>query len=136
MKLTIRPKRSRVTVCRRLVQWESGRADDRYRLVFSGKKAVARVQVGDGDKETEKYTVKLDATVTPNQIDFTKKEGDEKEVRQGICKVEGDKLTLCVQTDDDRPRPTEFESKADDGRILVVLKRAKKKPKERKDREE
>jgi len=45
---------------------------------------------------------------------------------QGIYKVDGGRLTLCLCMDRDSPRPTRFSAEAGEPFTLVVLKRAKK----------
>jgi uncharacterized protein (TIGR03067 family) len=47
------------------------------------------------------------------------------EVDEGIYKLTGDTLTICIYQGNGKKRPTEFESKDEDTRV-AVFKRAKK----------
>ena len=55
-----------------------------------------------------------------NQIDLIPEGG--KPPMQGIFELKGDQLTLCVG----KPRPTDFQSKEDDGKVVYILKKVKK----------
>jgi uncharacterized protein (TIGR03067 family) len=49
------------------------------------------------------------------------------EVHEGIYKIAGDTLTICIHEGKDKQRPTRFEATAEQpNTILVVLKRVKK----------
>lgn len=65
-------------------------------------------------------TYKLDPTKDPKAIDLTHTLGKEQgKVRLGIYLLDGDDLKMCV----DDERPTEFATRPESGRALIVLKR-------------
>ena len=72
-------------------------------------------------------TVRIDATTTPGQIEFTKLRGGADEltgVRQpGIFRIDGDELTIVVSGKPGTPRPTAFAS-AGEGVSLQKYRRA------------
>lgn len=43
---------------------------------------------------------------------------------QGICEIEGETMKLCL-SQEDGPRPTDFASKKDSKRVLIILNRQK-----------
>ncbi len=79
--------------------------------------------------EVEKYgkaTIKIDPTTTPKIVDFTISQGDEKGTSfEGIYDLDKDELKICLKPFG-KERPAKFESKADSGDVLIVLKREKK----------
>jgi len=78
-----------------------------------------------GDELLFESTYKLDATKSPWQIDIIGTEGENKgKAAQGICRLEGDTLTLCY-TMPSKDRPKQFESKAGSEATLTVWKRTK-----------
>src|SRR5262249_36951339 len=84
-------------------------------IVFrEGGKAVVKTE----QKETE-VTWQLDATKKPRQISLT----DGNKTLEGIYKLEGDTLTLCLAEVGKETRPTEFASPAGSRTLLIVLKR-------------
>lgn len=78
-------------------------------------------------KGAELFVVKLESGTNPKLIDFERIEGSEAtQSLEGIYKLEGDKLTICVSIGEGvRVRPTEFTGKQDSGCALVVLERIK-----------
>ena len=78
-----------------------------------------------GKGETVDGTYKLDPKKDPPEIDITpgiKNMG----TMQGVYKVEGDTLTLCL-SDGEEERPKALDAPAGTKRILITLKRMKKK---------
>ena len=66
------------------------------------------------------YTMKVDASKTPKQVDLVFKG---KTRTRGIYKIEGDTFTICLA----KTQPTKFESKRGGKATLWVLERAPKK---------
>ncbi len=75
----------------------------------------------------EKARIVLDPTTSPALIDLTYLEGRRKgQTVEGIYRLEGDTLSLCLNTRKGPPkhRPLEFASTPGSSLILYVLKRA------------
>jgi RNA polymerase sigma factor (sigma-70 family) len=83
-------------------------ADGKFTAMVKGKKTEG--------------TYKLDPAKKPKAITTN----DEGKTHNGIYKIDGDNLTLCMPEGDGAERPTEFVSKEGSKVILVVLKREKK----------
>ncbi len=81
------------------------------------------------DEEVKKYPkakLKLDPTTTPKVIDVTVSSGDEKGTTfEGIYEIGKDGWKLCLKPFG-KERPAKFESKADSGDVLIVVRREKK----------
>jgi uncharacterized protein (TIGR03067 family) len=93
-----------------------------WRLTVAGDKMTTR----DGTDVLDESTFRLDAAGKPRAIDLRLTEGPDKgKSVQGIYKLEGDTLTVCV-AEPGRPRPRELASRAGSGHMLFVFKRAKK----------
>ena len=95
-------------------------------ITIKGDKLTAR-RTENADKPEEKV-YEMFFTLDPNQkpkwIDVTYMDGERKgESSQGIYELNGDTLKICVSRGN--TRPTEFETKADSQRHLMVLKRGK-----------
>jgi uncharacterized protein (TIGR03067 family) len=74
------------------------------------------------------FTFSIDTVKQPKHIDLTAKSGRfEGESLGGIYRLEGDMLVVCLPHDDNRMRPSAFESGAGGGpsRILYFLDRIK-----------
>jgi uncharacterized protein (TIGR03067 family) len=84
-------------------------ADGKFTAIVKGKKTEG--------------TYKLDPAKKPKEITTT--DGDGK-AHNGIYKIDGDTLTLCMSKGDGAERPTEFATKEDANVVLVVLNREKK----------
>jgi uncharacterized protein (TIGR03067 family) len=76
-------------------------------------------------KDVEAFSYKFDATTDPKIIDFTNLTEENKgQVLEGIYKVDGDTLTICLWSGmGTKSRPAIFEAKPGTGHVLVVLKR-------------
>ena len=75
-----------------------------------------------------KKTFKLDPSKTPNEIDVTSLDGQEKDTTAAcIYKLNGDRLTICIPyfVKDPSVRPKAFKSGVDDGLMLLTLERVK-----------
>jgi len=97
-------------------------------LVKSGKRevkdGVSTATFGEAFTIKSKFTV--DPAKKPKAIDFEVTDGDQKGTKlHGVYELDGDTLKLCLTTADS-DRPTDFTTKAGDGRTLTVWKRAKK----------
>jgi uncharacterized protein (TIGR03067 family) len=65
------------------------------------------------------------ATKDPKQLDIVVSDGKDKgKIYLVIYKVEGDELTICLETANSK-RPKEFTGKAGSGQVLEVWQRAK-----------
>jgi uncharacterized protein (TIGR03067 family) len=86
-----------------------------FKMVFDGDKVSITL-----DGKVKEGTFKLDPSKKPKEIDVVIK--DAPKTGEGIYKLEGDKLTLCID-DAGNQRPTEFASEEGTRHGLVVLKR-------------
>jgi uncharacterized protein (TIGR03067 family) len=94
------------------------------KLVISGDEISVKGAIPDADKYA-KLTYKVDPSTTPKIIDVTFTVGADKgTVMEGIYKLEGDELRLCVQVFG-KERPGEFATQGGSNRALGVLKREK-----------
>jgi uncharacterized protein (TIGR03067 family) len=74
--------------------------------------------------QTHEFRIKADASQNPKQVDWVLTSGEKTVTVQGIYTLEKDSLKVCLARPG-KPRPTEFSTKENDGRRLIVLKRAK-----------
>ena len=105
---------------------ESAPADEIKEMTFVFKGDSLRIRKDkDHDGHEMKYT--LDPSKKPSAIDL---DAGIPPVSEGIYKLDGDKLTICVigsyQSDKPARRPSEFKASKRDGYSLFVLKRLKK----------
>jgi uncharacterized protein (TIGR03067 family) len=108
----------------RLVKYtRDGNDEDRYTgttMVF-GRTEVEIHERGKRSPE-EDMTYRLVAETNPAQIDLVPKRDDPK-TYQGIVKIEGDSLTLCLPQNGEGKRPNEFASPANSGMTLMQFRR-------------
>ena len=77
--------------------------------------------------ETEEGTIKVDPVKKPANVDLAIGSGPDKGKAQvGIYKIDGEVITFCFARPGATDRPTEFTSTADNGNILLSVRRAKK----------
>lgn len=94
-------------------------------FVFDGDKMMIRRE-DVGGKELP-YTIVVNGKSNPATIDVSiGKTKSPKTFSAGIIKIEGDVLTMCLQSGVAANRPTEFASHQDSRTILWQLKRIKK----------
>ena len=96
---------------------------------------VGDTDIFDGDKLTIESKgisqpieakFKLDSAKKPAEIDVVIKVKDGGLAWSGIYKLEGDTLTICwAQNSRDEKRPSDFNCKKGDGRVLFVYKKVK-----------
>ena len=75
------------------------------------------------NNDTQSGSFKLDTAIQPRGIDIDP--FDEPESVIGIYELKGDGLKLCITRPTKYPRPTDFTTKPDSGRLLLTLKRQK-----------
>jgi uncharacterized protein (TIGR03067 family) len=105
---------------------ESAMVDGKEENDIKGDKMTfkdGKITVKTKEKD-EKGTYKIDPSQKPKTIDV-KEDGKDK-VHQGIYKLEGDRLTICIPEKAGRERPTEFTGKEGSKQMLIELKREKK----------
>lgn len=91
-------------------------------LIFRGD----AIHIREGGKSAENFAFTLDPTKKIKEIDLTLKVGSQKgRVDRGIYQLDGDTLRICIQSNKDAPRPSEFRSPAGSDLWLVVLQRTK-----------
>ena len=91
-------------------------------LIFRGD----AIHIREGGKTTENFAFTLDPTKKIKEIDLTLKVGPQKgRVDRGIYQLDGDTLRICIQSNKDAPRPSEFRSPVGSDLWLVMLQKAK-----------
>ncbi|HYH65535.1 MAG TPA: sigma-70 family RNA polymerase sigma factor [Urbifossiella sp.] len=81
-----------------------------------------KLTIKSGDRVEAEGTYELDPTKTPRWIDIT---GKDRKVL-GIYRLDGDKLTICLNEHADGDRPTKFASESGSPNdLLIVLRRDK-----------
>ncbi len=76
---------------------------------------------------SEEGTIKLGPGKKPAAVDLTITAGPDKGKEQlGIYRVERDAIVLCLAPPGARERPTAFAAPADNGHMLLTIKRVKK----------
>ncbi|HEX4146653.1 MAG TPA: TIGR03067 domain-containing protein [Pirellulales bacterium] len=102
------PSKTVVTLAR---DDEDDNRDDNYEIKVDGKVVEAGILDFDADVSPKAYNV--------TQYAKFNKPG----VFRGIYKIDGDKMTLCYNTNADAKRPSEFAAKEGSTNRLYVLKR-------------
>jgi uncharacterized protein (TIGR03067 family) len=92
-----------------------------YSFTKDGKWAVSR----DGKATGIELRVEFDAKAAPPTIDLISNPQAATSRQQGIYKIDGDTLTICVRRGK-AERPTAFESPEGSGVTLYVMKRVQK----------
>ncbi len=93
-----------------------------WKLVVAGNKMTAL----DGKEVMDDHVFHLDAAAKPPAIDLTLLTGAKKDqTMQGIYRLEGDTLTVCVNEPGKKERPKEFGAPAGGSFMLLVFQRAK-----------
>jgi uncharacterized protein (TIGR03067 family) len=95
-------------------------ADPMEIFIFTGDNVVNKV----GPKVTDEFTIKVNPTKTPKEIDLIPLKDPNKGVScPGIYKVEKNELTICVNFNANAKRPTAFESTNTNGNIILTMKK-------------
>jgi uncharacterized protein (TIGR03067 family) len=106
---------------------EPAEADEIKDFTFEFKGDTVTLRKRKGDGKEMKYT--LDPSKKPKWFDLPQG-GADGDVAEGIYKLDGDELTICVisgmRNDTPSPRPTEFKASKPNKYTLFVLKRVKK----------
>jgi uncharacterized protein (TIGR03067 family) len=93
-------------------------------LSFNGD-AIA---IKEGGKAEERFSFLLNPTKKPKEMDLTIQVGAKKgQTDRAIYQFDGDYLRICIQSNKDNARPTDFVSRAGSNRWLVVLQKTKEK---------
>jgi uncharacterized protein (TIGR03067 family) len=96
---------------------EKGVRDKQITFAFGSIK----VELSEEGRQLE-VPYSVDEEVSPNAIDVT---GEEKEVRKGIFRLNGDDLELCIAPDAKLKRPDDFDTKGISPYIYLKLERVK-----------
>jgi uncharacterized protein (TIGR03067 family) len=92
------------------------------KFVFKGDEYI---ELRDGE-EIEKGKFKLDPTKSPRTMDLDILTGQSQGEKQPcLYEFDGEKLTMCLALPGVEKRPAKLESTADNGAILLVLKKVK-----------
>ncbi|HWG46639.1 MAG TPA: TIGR03067 domain-containing protein [Gemmataceae bacterium] len=91
------------------------------KVIISGSKIVFKEP-----NKSDETTFKIDPAKKPKEIDITPPANAKEDgTLKGIYSLEDDNLKMCYNVSRKGGRPAEFATKARDGRVLFVLKRAK-----------
>jgi uncharacterized protein (TIGR03067 family) len=95
-------------------------ADPKEVFIFNGESLVNKVDT----KVTDEFTLKIDPTKTPKEIDLVPQKDPNKGVpAPAIYKVEGNKLTICVNFTPGAKRPSNFESNNTNRNIILTMQK-------------
>lgn len=96
---------------------------------FKGGKLIVRK----GERAPITLILRIDLSTDPKCIDWTtdpKSKFEDDKFAEGIYKLDGDKLTVCYNVNDNRfakgNRPTKLESTEKSDAMLIIFERAKK----------
>ncbi len=93
-----------------------------WKMVVAGDK----ITEFDGKEVMDEYTFRLDPAARPAAIDMTGLAGESRgKTMQGIYRLEGDTLSVCVSEPGKRDRPREFRSAEGSAHVLLVFQRVK-----------
>ena len=94
---------------------------EKVRVRFTADKVI----FGEGEEKQE-GTYKLDPAKQPPTIEVTTLSGPNKGKKtNGIYKLDGDTLKVCMSIEDGKEAPADFTAEADSGRALFTLERIK-----------
>ena len=95
--------------------------------IFEKDKFLLKGQIAMRVDVTVEGPYKLDPAKMPRTIDITMKApgGNQEQKIEGIYKLNGDDLTLCIPQGQNNRRPTEFKAEEGDKQCLLVFKRKK-----------
>lgn len=84
------------------------------------------IHIREGGKTSERFRYLIDPTRKIKEIDLTIQEGAQKgRTDRAIYRIEGNVLTICIQSNKDAPRPREFATRERSNLWLVILERTK-----------
>jgi uncharacterized protein (TIGR03067 family) len=90
-------------------------------FTFKGEDLVNKV----GNKVTDEFKVKISAGKTPKEIDLIPQKEPNKGVPSpGIYKIEGNKLTVCVNFSPGSKRPAGFDSNQTNRNIVLTMEKS------------
>ena len=95
---------------------------EQFRCVINDGRA--KIYLPSEDKPAGALTFKVDSTATPKTMDI--RPDGEQIWLHAIYKLDGDKLTICWKSIEEKRPPTEFTSKAGTGQTVVTLERQKR----------
>ena len=103
-------------------------ADPNEVFVFEGTKVVNKV----GPKITDEFNLKLNLKAMPKEIDLIPlKEPNKGVPSPAIYKMEGNKLTICVNFATGGKRPNAFESNQTNRNIILTMEKMEDKKKDK-----
>jgi uncharacterized protein (TIGR03067 family) len=88
------------------------------RFVFRGLEMTFAVQ---GASIKAQYT--LDTSKNPKELRFRRGHPGTSDTTAAVYRMDQDRLVLCMNLHPNEPAPTAFETKPDDGRLLVTLRK-------------
>ncbi len=92
--------------------------------IFAGDKMTL---VSPDGKDRTEYSIKLDSTKSPKEIDLTPLAGSFKgQTAKAIYDLQGDTLRICQPEQPSQPRPTSLSAPAGSKLNLMTLKKAAK----------